>query len=95
MIVSARKVIDDVLCMKADECFEQSEWLAIMEADGAHFEDGERVEWVMEAVRRGISEKNAASLYQVRASAATTAFLKTYAMNIDIGIFNPSATPSH
>lgn len=65
MILSARKVIDDVLCTKADECFEQSEWLAIMEGDGARFEDGEQVEWVMEAVRRGMNEKNAGLLYQV------------------------------
>ena len=66
MILSARKTIDDVLCTQADQCFEQSEWLDIVEADGARFEDGEKVEWVMDAVRRGMSEKNAASLYQVR-----------------------------
>ena len=65
MLIAARKGIDDVLCTQAEVCFEQPEWLAIMEADGARFEDGERVEQVMEAVRRGLSEKNAASLYQV------------------------------
>jgi hypothetical protein len=66
MILSARKTIDDALSTKADECFEQSEWLAIMEGDGARFEDAEQVEWVMESVRRGMNEKNAGLLYQVR-----------------------------
>lgn len=66
MLFAARKTIDEVLCSQADQCFEQAEWLEIMEADGARFEDGERVEWVMEALRRGMSEKNAAALYQVR-----------------------------
>ncbi|KAI0697014.1 hypothetical protein BC835DRAFT_801481 [Cytidiella melzeri] len=68
MIISARKIIDEVLCTKADECFEQSEWLAIMESDGARFEDGEQVEWVMESVRRGMNEKNAGLLYQTLVS---------------------------
>lgn len=66
IILSARKVIDDVLCTHAVECFEQPEWLEIMEANGAKFEDGEKVEQIMEAVRRGMNEKNAAMLYQVR-----------------------------
>lgn len=65
MILAARKAIDEVLCSQANQCFEQIEWLTIMEADGAHFEDGEKVEWVMDAVRRGMTEKNAALLYQV------------------------------
>ncbi|KAJ3544987.1 hypothetical protein NM688_g5682 [Phlebia brevispora] len=68
MILAARKVIDDVLCTQAEQCFEQNEWLSIMEADGAHFDDGERVEWAMEAIRRGMNEKNAGMLYQVLVS---------------------------
>lgn len=36
-----------------------------MEEDGARFEDGERVEWIMAAVVRGVSERNAGVLYQV------------------------------
>ena len=71
MLIAARKAIDDVLCTQAEVSFEQAEWLAIMEADGGRFEDGEKVEQVMEAVRRGLSEKNAASLYQVRRSCIT------------------------
>lgn len=66
MILSARKVIDDVLCIRAQECFEQPDWLEIMESDGARFEDGERVGWVMDSVKRGLSEKSAGVVYQVR-----------------------------
>ena len=51
--------------LETEQCFEQAEWLAIIEADGAHFEDGEKVEQIMEALRRGLNEKNAAQLYQV------------------------------
>lgn len=65
MVTAARKNIDDVLATQAEKCFEQDEWVAIMEADGVRFEDAERVEWIMESVVRGISEKNAAALYQV------------------------------
>ena len=65
MILSARKVIDDVLCVTALECFEQPDWLEIMESDGARFEDAERVGWVMESVKRGLSEKSAGMVYQV------------------------------
>ena len=66
MILAARKTIEEVLCNQAEQCFEQSEWLSIMEADGARFEDGEQVEWVMSAIRQGMNEKNAAMLYQVK-----------------------------
>lgn len=66
MILAARKAIDDTLATEAAECFEQPEWLDIMEGDGARFEDGERVEWIMDSIRRGMNEKNAAMLYQVR-----------------------------
>lgn len=66
MVLTARKTIDDVLCSQAEECFEQSEWLELMEADGARPEDEERVGWVMDSVKRGISEKCAGMVYQVR-----------------------------
>lgn len=66
MVHAARKTIDEVLCTQAEQCFEQPEWLDIMESDGARFEDAERVEWTMESIRRGMNEKNAAALYQVR-----------------------------
>ena len=68
MVTAARKTIDEVLATQAEKCFEQDEWVSIMEADGARFEDAERVEWIMESVVRGISEKNAAALYQVSLS---------------------------
>ncbi|KAJ8520850.1 hypothetical protein ONZ45_g2358 [Pleurotus djamor] len=53
MIYSARKVIDDCLASKADECFAQQDWMDMMENDGVRFEDGERVEWIMAAIKRG------------------------------------------
>ena len=36
-----------------------------MEADGVQFEDGEKVEWAMAALLRGVIDAYAASLYQV------------------------------
>lgn len=65
MVLAARKVIDDVLCIRAEECFEQQEWLDLMESDGARFEDTEQVGLVMDAVKRGLSERSAGMVYQV------------------------------
>ena len=68
MILSARKVIDEVLCVRAEECFERAEWVEILEGDGDGFGDGEKVKWVMEAVRRGLNDRCAGMVYQVRSS---------------------------
>lgn len=65
MVVAARKTIDDVVCSHAAECFELPEWSDIIEADGVRFEDGEKVEMLLESMRRGLNEKNAAMAYQV------------------------------
>lgn len=65
MVNSARKTIDDVVCSQAAECFEQPEWIEIMEADGTRFDDGEKVEMLLESLRRGLNEKNAPMAYQV------------------------------
>ncbi|EIW78740.1 hypothetical protein CONPUDRAFT_167664 [Coniophora puteana RWD-64-598 SS2] len=64
MVNSARKAIDDCLVSHVEECFEQPDWLEIMDADGVHFEDGERVGWVMDALKRGLNEKYAGMVYQ-------------------------------
>lgn len=66
MVLTARKNIDEALCRQSDECFEQPEWLEFMESDGARFEDAERVEYVMESVKRGLDDKSAGMVYQVR-----------------------------
>jgi BTB/POZ domain len=66
MILSARKTIDEVLCKESEACFNSEEWMELMEADGVKFEDGEKVEWAMAAVLRGVKDAFAASLYQVR-----------------------------
>ena len=66
-----RKGIDECLCGRIEECFGEGlgggeEWEDIMQSGGIRFEDEERVEWVMEAVKRGLGEKNAGIVYQVR-----------------------------
>jgi hypothetical protein len=65
MILTARKAIDDVIAKEAEACFNTHEWVEIMENDGVRFEDGERVEWAMGSVLRGVKETFAPSLYQV------------------------------
>ena len=38
----------------------------IMENDGmGRLEDGERVEWIMDSIRRGMNDNNVVKLYQV------------------------------
>jgi len=65
MILNGRKGVDDVICSKGEACFTSREWNEIMERDGVAFDDADRVEWIMAAVSRGVSERNAALLYQV------------------------------
>lgn len=79
MVMAARKTIDDVVCSQAVECFEQPEWLEIMEADGVRFEDGEKVEMLLDSLRRGLNEKNAAMTYQVRCLKSLSTALLTCA----------------
>ncbi|KAG1802193.1 uncharacterized protein HD556DRAFT_804955 [Suillus plorans] len=64
MVLQARKAIDECLVSQSVECFEQDDWLQVMEADGERFDDGERVTWVMEAIKRGMVEKHAGTMYQ-------------------------------
>ncbi|KAF8508576.1 hypothetical protein BU17DRAFT_56655 [Hysterangium stoloniferum] len=68
MVLAVRGRVDAVLCAEAEMCFEQSEWLSVMDADGSRFEDGEKVEWIMDAVRRGLTVQNAAKMYQTLVS---------------------------
>jgi len=65
MILSARKVIDEILCVRSEECFEREEWVEILEGDGVRFDDAAKVKWVMDSVRRGSSERCAGMVYQV------------------------------
>jgi len=67
MVVQAQKKIDEVLCTQTDICFEEQEWLEIMDSDGLRFGDREKLEWIMEAIRRGLKDNNAGNVYQVRA----------------------------
>ena len=64
-LLAGRRTIDGVICSKAEECFEQREWLDLLENDGVGFEDKDRVIEVMASVKRGLTDKNAAFVYQV------------------------------
>ena len=64
-LLAGRRTIDSVICSKAEECFEKREWLDLLENDGVGFEDKDRVVEVMASVKRGLTDKNAASVYQV------------------------------
>ncbi|TFK62634.1 hypothetical protein BDN72DRAFT_827296 [Pluteus cervinus] len=64
MILAARKVIDEVICSQSKDVFEQPDWLDLMRSDGDGFEDKDRVKLIMDAAIRGLSDKNAPTLYQ-------------------------------
>lgn len=66
LVLAARNKIDEVLCVNLENAFEQEEWLAILERDGAGFNDDDHISWIMEAIRRGLNDNNAAMVYQVR-----------------------------
>ena len=67
MILTARSFVDCALCSEAEKVFNEKDWVDIMENDGmGRFEDGERVEWVMDSIRRGMNDTNVVKLYQVR-----------------------------
>ncbi len=86
MIETGRRTVDEVLCNQAEACFTQPEWLEIMENDGVHFEDGERVEWIMKAILRGMNDKNSALLYQVRPDII-------YVYTAHLNLFRPLSPP--
>ena len=66
MILTARSFVDCALCSETEKVFNEKDWFNIMENDGmGRFEDGERVEWVMDSIRRGMNDNNVVKLYQV------------------------------
>ncbi|PAV14653.1 hypothetical protein PNOK_0973100 [Pyrrhoderma noxium] len=70
MILTARSFVDSALCSEAEKVFNEKDWFDIMENDGmVRFEDGERVEWVMDSIRRGMNDNNVVKLYQALVSA--------------------------
>ncbi|KAJ6458955.1 hypothetical protein C8R47DRAFT_1226840 [Mycena vitilis] len=64
LVDAGRAQVDAVLGAQTAEVLGEGEWGAIMRADGVRFEDGERVEWAMRSVVRGVSEANAGRVYQ-------------------------------
>ena len=66
MILTSRSFVDCSLCSEAEKVFNEKDWVDIMENDGmGRFEDGERVEWVMDSIWRGMNDTNVVKLYQV------------------------------
>ena len=65
MVLTARKTIDELVCNQSEACFSSRDWNEIMERDAVAFEDGERVQWIMASVSRGLTERNAPAVYQV------------------------------
>ena len=63
MNFAGRKGVDELLCAESEPCFSSDEWMRIMENNGVRFVDGERVEWAMAAILRGVTSPNAPSLY--------------------------------
>ncbi|KAG8859862.1 hypothetical protein FRB91_006288 [Serendipita sp. 411] len=68
LVSRAQKTIDEVMCDQSDACFEQQEWLEIMDSDGTQFQDLDRVSWIMSSVLRGLSDTNAPRVYQTLVS---------------------------
>ncbi|KAF7351476.1 hypothetical protein MSAN_01579800 [Mycena sanguinolenta] len=66
LIESGRSQVDAVLGNQTAEVLGEADWTQIMHTAGVRFEDGERVEWTMRAVVRGLKETNAGRVYQVR-----------------------------
>ncbi|KAF7319186.1 hypothetical protein HMN09_00255100 [Mycena chlorophos] len=64
LIDSGRNQVDRVMADQTAEVFAESDWASIVKVDGVRFEDGERVEWAMRSVVRGVSETNAGRVYQ-------------------------------
>ncbi|PAV14663.1 hypothetical protein PNOK_0974100 [Pyrrhoderma noxium] len=70
MILTARSFVDSALCSEAEKVFNEKDWVDIMENDGmGRFEDGERVEWVVDSIWRGMNDTNVVKLYRALVSA--------------------------
>lgn len=65
-VLAARNKIDEVLCTSLEEALEQEEWLALLERDGAGFNDGDHVSFIMDSIRRGLTDNVTPMVYQVR-----------------------------
>jgi hypothetical protein len=53
MVLTAQKTIDECLVKESKMCFEQPEWVEMLEGDGIGFKDGEQVGWVMGSPQAG------------------------------------------
>ena len=69
LVHSVKETVDKALSNRADECFEQPEWVEIMAGDGVRLDDADGVGWVVGSVKRGLNNRNAPLVYQVGNSA--------------------------
>ena len=67
-IFATHNKIDEVVTREAQGALSSGEWEAVVGGGGVHFDDGERVEWAMTNVLRGVREEWAPSLYQARST---------------------------
>ncbi|KAH0836364.1 hypothetical protein J3R83DRAFT_7935 [Lanmaoa asiatica] len=65
VVATVQKTANDFLKKESEVCFEQTEWVEMLEGNGIRFEDEERVGWAMEVFKRGMSEQYVAIVYQV------------------------------
>jgi hypothetical protein len=75
-VIKARAVMDECLCVRAEECFGAGnggeDWEDIMTSGGERLKDAEKVGWIVDSVKRGLTENNAPKVYQVRLPIAST-----------------------
>ncbi|KAF7360086.1 hypothetical protein MVEN_00736700 [Mycena venus] len=64
LIDAGRAQVDAVMANQTAEVLAESDFSSITRADGVRFEDGERVEWAMRSIVRGVGEGNAGRVYQ-------------------------------
>ncbi|KAF7310151.1 hypothetical protein MIND_00388500 [Mycena indigotica] len=64
LVEAGRSQVDKVMADQTAAVLAEADWGAIIAADGVRFEDGERVEWAMRSVVRGVGESNAGRVYQ-------------------------------
>ncbi|KAJ7691517.1 hypothetical protein B0H14DRAFT_3906203 [Mycena olivaceomarginata] len=61
---AGRAQVDAVMAGQTAEVLAEADFTSIMSADSVRFEDGERVEWAVPVIVRGVKEENAERVYQ-------------------------------
>ncbi|KAF7354977.1 hypothetical protein MSAN_01413200 [Mycena sanguinolenta] len=77
LIESGRTQVDSVLGNQTAEVFGEADWTQLMHTADERSEDGERVNWAMRGVVRGLKESNAGRVYQVPSSTSSSSHTPT------------------